>query len=124
MCHGWRREPPPLPHPPPAKIIASTDTSDASDAIIAELHRNCADQKEAMAALATLLNTMLTQTIPGVGTGTGGGGGVKNATKERKPDPKARKWWVYKKMVRHKDYDWWENEKNASTRPSWWKPSM
>ena len=74
----------------PAKIIASTGTSYASAAIIAKLRSERAAQKEATAALIALMNTMLTHIPPGGGTGTGGGGGGKNATKERKPDPKAR----------------------------------
>ena len=60
---------------------------------------------------------MLTQTPPDGGTGTGSGG-------ERKPDPKARKCRVCKKLVTQKDDGFWKNEKNASTCPSWWKTSM
>ena len=73
---------------PPTKIIASTGTSNASSAIIAELRSDRAAQKEAMAALNALLKTMLTQTPPDWGTGAGSGDGGKNATKERKPNPK------------------------------------
>ena len=67
---------------PPDEIIASTGTSNASAAIIDELRRDRAAQKEAMASLTALLNTMLTQTPSVGGTGTGGGGGGNNITKE------------------------------------------
>ena len=77
-----------------------------------------------MAAVTALLNTILTQTPPGGGTGTRGGGGGNNSSKERKPDTKAQTYGECGKMVRHKDNDFWTNEKNASTRPSWWKPDM
>ena len=47
-----------------------------------------------MVAIAALLNKILTQISRVGGTGTGGGKGGKNATNERKSDPKARKYGV------------------------------
>ena len=42
----------------------------------------------------------------------------------KKPNPKARKYGVCGKNIRHKYNKCWSNDNNDATRPNWWKPEM
>ena len=77
-----------------------------------------------MVAIAALLNKILTQ-IPRVGgTGTGGGRGGKTPPMNANPTPRRKNAGCAGEMVRYKDNDFWTNEKNVSTRLSWWNPGV